>query len=138
MFFKEKKNLYALKTNYSMQQYYENRLSALAAQKAAGVNLYPHKFEVGLSIPEYVKRYEDLNRGDRIEDVEERVAGTRRCFVHFYSCSDLYVNCCYCGLLLRMFLIEGRLMNKGSSSSKLFFYDLHGGGAKVLVIADAR
>ncbi|XP_073142578.1 lysine--tRNA ligase, cytoplasmic-like isoform X1 [Henckelia pumila] len=34
--------------------------------------------------------------------------------------------------------IAGRLMNKRSSSSKLFFYDLHGGGAKVQVMTDAR
>ena len=29
-------------------------------------------------------------------------------------------------------------MSKRSSSSKLFFYDLHGDGAKVQVMADAR
>ena len=29
-------------------------------------------------------------------------------------------------------------MNKRSSSSKLFFYDLHGGGAKVQVMTDER
>lgn len=29
-------------------------------------------------------------------------------------------------------------MSKRASSSKLFFYDLHGGGAKVQVMADAR
>ena len=29
-------------------------------------------------------------------------------------------------------------MNKRSSSAKLLFYDLHGGGAKVQVMADAR
>lgn len=34
--------------------------------------------------------------------------------------------------------LAGRLINKRSSSSKLFFYDLHGGGAKVQVMADAR
>ncbi|KAL0463554.1 UNVERIFIED_CONTAM: Lysine--tRNA ligase, cytoplasmic [Sesamum latifolium] len=79
---------------------------ALAAQKAAGINPYPHKFECKLTIPEYVKKYESLNSGDHLEDVEERIAG--------------------------------RLMNKRSSSSKLFFYDLHGGGAKVQVMADAR
>ncbi|XP_073282452.1 lysine--tRNA ligase-like isoform X2 [Primulina huaijiensis] len=39
--------------------------------------------------------------------------------------------------MLQMFLLEGRLMNKRSSSSKLFFYDLHGGGAKVQVMVDA-
>ncbi|KAI3467061.1 hypothetical protein Pfo_023724 [Paulownia fortunei] len=87
-------------------QYYENRLRALAAHKAAGNNPYPHKFEAKLTIPEYVKKYESLNSGDHVEDVEERIAG--------------------------------RLMNKRSSSSKLFFYDLHGGGAKVQVMADAR
>ncbi|CAA0809031.1 Lysine--tRNA ligase [Striga hermonthica] len=87
-------------------QYHENRLRALAAQKSAGANPYPHKFEAKSSIPEYVRRYEGLNSGDHLEDVEEKIAG--------------------------------RLMNKRSSSSKLFFYDLHGGGAKVQVMADAR
>ncbi|KAK6132031.1 hypothetical protein DH2020_034224 [Rehmannia glutinosa] len=58
-------------------QYYENRLRALAAQKSAGTNPYPHKFEAKLTIPEYVKKYESLNSGDHLEDVEERIAGTR-------------------------------------------------------------
>uniref|UniRef100_A0A2N9HB10 lysine--tRNA ligase n=1 Tax=Fagus sylvatica TaxID=28930 RepID=A0A2N9HB10_FAGSY len=34
--------------------------------------------------------------------------------------------------------LAGRIMSKRSSSAKLFFYDLHGGGAKVQVMADAR
>ena len=34
--------------------------------------------------------------------------------------------------------MQGRIMSKHSSSSKLFFYDLHGGAAKVQVMADAR
>ncbi|XP_057952108.1 lysine--tRNA ligase, cytoplasmic isoform X2 [Malania oleifera] len=34
--------------------------------------------------------------------------------------------------------LAGRIMSKRSSSSKLFFYDLHGGGTKVQVMADAR
>lgn len=33
--------------------------------------------------------------------------------------------------------LAGRIMSKRSSSSKLFFYDLHGAGAKVQVMADA-
>ncbi|XP_062163871.1 lysine--tRNA ligase, cytoplasmic isoform X2 [Alnus glutinosa] len=33
--------------------------------------------------------------------------------------------------------LAGRIMSKRSSSSKLFFYDLHGGGVKVQVMADA-
>ncbi|KAL3636060.1 hypothetical protein CASFOL_020607 [Castilleja foliolosa] len=87
-------------------QYYENRLRALAAQKEAGINPYPHKFEVNLSIPEYIKKYESLNSGDHLEDVEERMAG--------------------------------RLSSKRASSSKLYFYDLNGTGAKIQIMTDAR
>lgn len=87
-------------------QYFENRLKTLATQKAAGNNPYPHKFHVSMSILEYINKYESLNNGDHLEDVQVSLAG--------------------------------RLMNKRSSSSKLFFYDLHGTGGKVQVMADAR
>ncbi|KAL8035147.1 hypothetical protein ABFX02_12G078200 [Erythranthe guttata] len=87
-------------------QYHENRLRALSAQKEAGSNPYPHKFEANLTIPEFVKKYGYLNSEERLKDVEERIAG--------------------------------RLMNKRSSSSKLFFYDLHGGGAKVQIMTNAK
>ncbi|KAI3827639.1 hypothetical protein L1987_01719 [Smallanthus sonchifolius] len=87
-------------------QYFENRLKALSAQKAAGMNPYPHKFHVSMSILEYIEKYKSLNSGDHLEAVQVSLAG--------------------------------RLMNKRSSSSKLFFYDLHGSGGKVQVMADAR
>ncbi|GMP36644.1 hypothetical protein CsSME_00008707 [Camellia sinensis var. sinensis] len=87
-------------------QYFENRLKALAAHKSAGINPYPHKFDVSMSILEYIEKYTCLNNGDHLEDVQVSLAG--------------------------------RIMDKQSSSSKLFFYDLHGGGAKVQVMADAR
>lgn len=87
-------------------QYFENRLKFLAAQKELGKNPYPHKFQVLLTVPEYVAKYETLESGQHLEDVEVS--------------------------------ITGRIMNKRSSSSKLFFYDLHGSEAKVQVMADAR
>ncbi|KAJ8445755.1 hypothetical protein Cgig2_026082 [Carnegiea gigantea] len=87
-------------------QYFENRVKALAAQKAAGINPYPHKFFVSMQITEYIEKYGGLNNGDHLEDVQVSLAG--------------------------------RIMSKRSSSSKLFFYDLHGVGAKVQVMADAR
>ncbi|CAN6458587.1 unnamed protein product [Victoria cruziana] len=34
--------------------------------------------------------------------------------------------------------LAGRILNKRTSSAKLYFYDLHGGGFKVQVMADAR
>ncbi|KAL9237509.1 hypothetical protein vseg_012047 [Gypsophila vaccaria] len=87
-------------------QFFENRLKSLAAQKEAGINPYPHKFFVTLSIPDYIEKYSGLDNGVHLED--EQVS------------------------------IVGRIMNKRSSSSKLFFYDLHWSGAKVQVMADAR
>ncbi|CAK7337552.1 unnamed protein product [Dovyalis caffra] len=86
-------------------QYYENRLKYLDAQKGEGKNMYPHKFFVTLSIPEYIDKYGGLSNGEHLEDVSVSLAG--------------------------------RIMSKRSSSSKLFFYDLHGLGAKVQVMADA-
>lgn len=87
-------------------QYFENRLKTLATQKAAGMNPYPHKFHVSMSILEYREKYESLNSGDHLEDVQVSLAG--------------------------------RIMSKRSSAAKLFFYDLHGTGGKVQVMADAR
>ncbi|KAK3031799.1 hypothetical protein RJ639_036951, partial [Escallonia herrerae] len=87
-------------------QYFENRLKALAAQKTAGENPYPHKFFVSMAVAEYAEKYGALESGQHLEDVEISLAG--------------------------------RIMSKRSSSSKLFFYDLHGDGAKVQVMADAR
>ncbi|KAL9661158.1 hypothetical protein QQ045_025980 [Rhodiola kirilowii] len=87
-------------------QYFENRLKVLGTQKEAGLNPYPHKFHVDMTVPQYVKKYEDLKDGEHLEN--ETVS------------------------------LAGRIMNKRSSSSKLFFYDLHGLGAKVQLMADAR
>ncbi|XP_047325382.1 lysine--tRNA ligase isoform X2 [Impatiens glandulifera] len=87
-------------------QYFENRIKFLAAQKSAEKNPYPHKFQVSLTILEYIEKYGGLNNGEHLKDVEVSLAG--------------------------------RIMNKRSSSAKLFFYDLHSAGGKVQVMADAR
>ncbi|KAJ1433468.1 OB-fold nucleic acid binding domain, AA-tRNA synthetase-type [Sesbania bispinosa] len=86
-------------------QYHENRLKFLAAQKAEGSNPYPHKFNVSMSIDQYINKYGGLSNGEHLEDVSVSLAG--------------------------------RIMHKRSSGAKLVFYDLHGGGIKVQVMADA-
>lgn len=58
-----------------MQQYFENRLKALAAQKEAGKNPYPHKFHVSMSVLEYAEKYGGLNCGDHLKDIEVSLAG---------------------------------------------------------------
>ena len=60
---------------YLSQQYFENRLKYLAAEKAKGENPYPHKFAVSMSIPEYIEKYGGLNNGDHVEDAEVSLAG---------------------------------------------------------------
>ncbi|GJW13706.1 lysine--tRNA ligase, cytoplasmic [Tanacetum coccineum] len=88
-------------------QYFSNRINTLAAQKTAGLNPYPHKFQTTSSIMEYIGKYESLESGEHREGERESLAG--------------------------------RLMSKRESSSKLFFYDLHGPEGKVQVImADLR
>ncbi|OWM86991.1 hypothetical protein CDL15_Pgr016028 [Punica granatum] len=91
--------------NMDPTQYFENRVKHLEAQKADGKNPYPHKFEVQMSILEYIEKYGSLNNGDHLQDVTVSLAG--------------------------------RIMSKRSSSSMLVFYDMHGGGAKLQVMADA-
>lgn len=49
----------------------------LDAQKAAGINPYPHKFHVTLSIAGYIEKYGGLNNGDHLEDVQVSLAGRR-------------------------------------------------------------
>lgn len=59
-----------------LQQYFENRLKYLASQKADGKNPYPHKFQVSMSLPEYIEKYGSLSNGDHLEDVLVSLAGT--------------------------------------------------------------
>lgn len=62
---------------YSLsQQYYENRLKVLASVKSAGGNPYPHKFQVSMTITEYIEKYRVLNEGDHLKDVEVNIAGS--------------------------------------------------------------
>ncbi|PIA47701.1 hypothetical protein AQUCO_01400358v1 [Aquilegia coerulea] len=116
-------------------QYFENRLKVLAGQKVAGNNPYPHKFGVSMTIPEYIVKYKGLNEGEHLEKDEVSLAGLlfSRMFI---SCSVLFT---FLPLIFYdYYLIIGRIMSKRAASSKLFFYDLHGGGGKVQVMADAR
>ncbi|GKB37929.1 hypothetical protein Tco_0882871, partial [Tanacetum coccineum] len=43
---------------------YRNRLNTLATQKAADINLYPHRFQQTISYPEYRRKYENLENGE--------------------------------------------------------------------------
>ncbi|XP_048569246.1 lysine--tRNA ligase-like isoform X2 [Triticum urartu] len=56
-------------------QYYENRLKMLDSLRSAGVDPYPHKFEVAISIADYLAKYSSLGAGEHLLTVTESLAG---------------------------------------------------------------
>lgn len=62
-------------------QYFEIRSRQIEELRAANnadpaaFNPYPHKFHVSLGLPEFIKTYKDLARGETLKDVEVLVSG---------------------------------------------------------------
>ncbi|GFH11345.1 lysyl-tRNA synthetase [Haematococcus lacustris] len=75
-------------------------------QKANRVAAEKAEKTVTMSVPDYIAKYDSLEPGAHLTDVEVSLAG--------------------------------RISNKRASGPKLLFYDLHGEGRKVQVMADAR
>lgn len=53
-------------------KYFENRSKVVMSDEK---NYYPHKFEVSLNIPEYIKKYGGLKEGEHLENEIVSVAG---------------------------------------------------------------
>ena len=62
-----------------VQQYLQNRLASLALAKASGVNPYPYKFMVSMSIAEFIATYGSLDVGEHVETIEISLAGSSTC-----------------------------------------------------------
>ena len=70
-------------------------MAAVKHAKASGSNLYPHKFEVSISLPDFVEKYKDLPDGDHLEDgtvvsiagrvYNKRASGTKLVFYDVQS-----------------------------------------------------
>jgi lysyl-tRNA synthetase class II len=75
--------------------YHERRVAAVKHAKASGSNLYPHKFEVSISLPNFVEKYKALPDGDHLEDgtvvsiagrvYNKRASGTKLVFYDVQS-----------------------------------------------------
>ncbi|KAG2226993.1 hypothetical protein INT45_006400 [Circinella minor] len=88
-------------------QYFELRSKTIQAHREdQSPNPYPHKFQVELSIPEFIAKYSNLETGDRLDD--------------------------------QVITVAGRIHNKRASGAKLRFYDLHGEGVKIQIMASAQ
>ncbi|PHU05060.1 hypothetical protein BC332_25882 [Capsicum chinense] len=96
------------KLKFLRHQYLANRLRRLELLKESGMNSYPHTFHITISIPEFVSRYAYLSAGEKLEAIEFETS------------------------------LAGRVISKRASSSKLYFYELLGGGVRVQVLASAR
>ncbi|GAX83482.1 hypothetical protein CEUSTIGMA_g10907.t1 [Chlamydomonas eustigma] len=55
--------------------YFENRIKALEVKKGKGINPYPHKFYVSMSMPDYVQKFKSLQAGEQLTDVTISLAG---------------------------------------------------------------
>ena len=52
-----------------MQQYQKQRSDAISALKILGPHPYPHKFDVSMSLPAFVERYQNLENGECYADI---------------------------------------------------------------------
>lgn len=71
--------------------YFQNRLKSLDEAQAQGYTLYPHKFHVDLSLPEFVEKYSMLKKEEILKDTIVSVTGrvSRKASsgvkLHFYT-----------------------------------------------------
>ena len=58
-------------------EYYRMRQEMVQSRKAAGENPFPHKFDVGISLANFIEKYDSIltERGKVLEDDTVRVAG---------------------------------------------------------------
>nr|PIM02357.1 lysine-tRNA ligase [Toxoplasma gondii COUG] len=56
-------------------QYFEKRCHLVQDLQRKGVPAYPHKFQVTLTIPEFIKMYGGLGDGEHLENEEVQIAG---------------------------------------------------------------
>ena len=101
-------------------EYRKMRIAAVEAQRESGaVKPFPHKFHVDLSLVDYNAKYEHLKTDELLADVTVSLAG-------------------WSSFALSLEMFAGRVMAKREASTKLYFYDLHGSGARLQLMANAR
>ncbi|VDN52603.1 unnamed protein product [Dracunculus medinensis] len=88
------------------QEYFNMRLSMINKRRKNGENPFPHKFQVTVSLADFVKKYDHIENGTVLVDTIVNIAG--------------------------------RIFSKRESGGKLIFYDLHGEGLRLQILANAR
>ncbi|KAG5582316.1 hypothetical protein H5410_052943 [Solanum commersonii] len=98
----------------SLDEHEISLLRNVESLRESGINPYPHNFFITMSIPEFISKYAHLNTGEFPQDIDISLAGAQV-----------------------MISVKRRVISKRASSSKLYFYELLGGGARVQVLASA-
>ncbi|CAG9536832.1 unnamed protein product [Cercopithifilaria johnstoni] len=88
------------------QEYFKLRTTLIEECRSKGINPYPHKFHVSISLTDFIDKYDNLEKDVILNDTVQSVAG--------------------------------RIFSKREAGGKLIFYDLHGEGTRLQVLANAR
>ncbi|OZC04915.1 putative lysine--tRNA ligase [Onchocerca flexuosa] len=88
------------------QEYFKLRKDMIEERRSKGINPFPHKFHVSISLTDFIAKYDNLGKDVVLQDTIQSVAG--------------------------------RIFSKRESGGKLIFYDLHGEGTHLQVLANAR
>ncbi|VDK79487.1 unnamed protein product [Litomosoides sigmodontis] len=92
------------------QEYFKLRTDLISERRSKGINPFPHKFHVSISLANFIDKYNDLEKDVILDNVVQSVAGA----------------------------LSGRIFSKRESGGKLIFYDIHGEGTRLQVLANAR
>ncbi|CAD6198611.1 unnamed protein product [Caenorhabditis auriculariae] len=87
------------------QEYFKMRARMIESRREAGENPFPHKFNVTISITDFIEKYNVLEKEQVSEDVVS---------------------------------VAGRIFSKREAGGKLVFYDIHGEGKRLQIMANAR
>jgi lysyl-tRNA synthetase class 2 len=64
------------------KEYFNSRVQMITNLREAGVNPFPHKFDVSISLRDFNSKYEHVKTEEVLTDVEERIAGTLTILVY--------------------------------------------------------
>mmetsp|Transcript_15854 Transcript_15854/g.17898 ORF Transcript_15854/g.17898 Transcript_15854/m.17898 type:complete len:608 (+) Transcript_15854:160-1983(+) len=111
-------------------KYFENRQKHVARLVSAGVNPYPHKFQVTVSIPDYIEKFSGMESGQHDEETSVSVAGrilAQRRQGSKMVFADLHADGAKIQIMsqLQHYTGDEETKDKGKEASEAAFYEIH-------------
>lgn len=79
--------------SHVIQQYFKIRTQAIQELKGTAEDPYPHKYNVDLSLTEFIEKYNHLQPGDQLTDVVLSVSGSEKCLLSLFFFCVFALNC---------------------------------------------